>query len=222
VGELARRLGAVAEGERMMRAAVLEASDVGEPISWAFVQQYLANFLAEQGADDGLDEALTLANEVVDMSGDGQAYRALGLTARSLVHSRRGGAAAALRDAREAQRLLYTIQLRSYCPHADIAVLRVLLAQGDTQAAADCADSALDLLEPLAPMGIIEPALRLWAARAHLAAGRRDDAARGVSEAMKCVRRRSMTVPEARRAEFFTGVWEHVALAELERELFGG
>lgn len=219
-GECARRLHSLAEGEQRMREGVDLANEVAEPVSAAFVIQYLACLLAEHGSEAQLGEGKALAERVVELAGEGSGYRALGLNALALCCLRLGELDAAERHARESRRLVIAIQLKSYFPHSDAALLQVLLAQGNTAAAAELADEAAAFLAATTPLGVIEPAIRLWIARARLAQGRVAEASRDVRDALDRLRRQGDDIPDAAiRTAFYERVPEHVALFELEREL---
>jgi len=196
------------------------AREVGEPISWSFVQQYLAAFLAEQPSEQALAEADALALEAIELAGDGQAYQGLALIARALAALGRGDLMEAEAHVQEARRLLRSIQLRAYYPHVDIALLRVLLARGQLEAAGAAADESLQLIAEIGPLGVTESALRLWIVRAQLAQGRSSEAARGVEAALLQLERRAIGVSDpALRAAFFRDVPEHAALRQLARAL---
>jgi eukaryotic-like serine/threonine-protein kinase len=219
-GECARRLHSLAEGEQRMRQGVAVANEVAEPVSAAFAIQYLACLLAEHGAQAQLGEGKALAERVVALAGEGSGYRALGLNALALCCLRLGELEAAERHARESRRLVVAIQLRSYLPHSDAVLLQVLLAQGNTAAAAELADEATAFVAATTPLGLIEPTIRLWIARARLAHGRVAEATRDVHEALVRLRRQGDAIPDAAiRTAFYEHVPEHVALLELEREL---
>lgn len=220
LGECARRLFSSVEAERHMRGAVAIAREIREPISWSFVQQYLATLLAQSGTEEARREADALALEAMDLAGDGQAYRALALIPRALVALARGDHEVAECHAREARATLRRIELCGYYPHADVALLQVLLARGEAATAAEVADASISLLNERAPFGVNELALRLWIARAHRACGREHDATRGVAAALAAFRRRADAIAErALRESFRTAVPEHSALIELGREL---
>jgi eukaryotic-like serine/threonine-protein kinase len=218
LGDCERQLHSRARAEQLMREAVALAREIGEPISWSFVQQYLANLLAASGTDDQLVEAEALAVQAIELAGDGQAYRALALTARSLVAVRRGEHAQAEGHAREAHRLLRAIRLRAYYPQIDAVLIRALLAGGASEAALEVAEAADRELGELAPLGLAEISLRLWIARARRAAGR--DAAPGIEIALGHLARRADKILDAAaRQHFLAHVDEHVALRELAAEL---
>jgi len=220
LGECQRRMCSPERAEPAFRRAAQLARELAEPISWSFVQQYLATFLAERAAEPALSEADALAREAIELAGDGAAYRALALISRALVSLGRGELAQAEARVRESRALLRSIQLRAYYPHVELVFLRVLLAQGQQQAAGTAADEALDLLQQYGPFGVTELPLRLWIARALLAAGRTQDAARSVAQALELLERRALRVPDAALREAFREqVPEHVALRELAREL---
>jgi tetratricopeptide (TPR) repeat protein len=220
LGECTRRLFSPKQAEPLLRQAVQLAREVGEPISWSFVQQYLAAFLAEQPSEQALAEADALALEAIELAGDGQAYQGLALIARALAALGRGDLMEAEAHVQEARRLLRSIQLRAYYPHVDIALLRVLLARGQLEAAGAAADESLQLIAEIGPLGVTESALRLWIVRAQLAQGRSSEAARGVEAALLQLERRAIGVSDpALRAAFFRDVPEHAALRQLARAL---
>jgi len=220
LGECTRRLFSPKQAEPLLRQAVQLAREVGEPISWSFVQQYLAAFLAEQSSEQALAEADALALEAIELAGDGQAYQALALIARALAALGRGELMEAERHVHESRRLLRSIRLRAYYPHVDIALLRVLLARGQLEAAGAAADESLQLLLEIGPLGVTENALRLWIVRAQLAQGRRGEAARGVEAAVLQLERQALGLSDpALREAFFSDVPEHDALRQLARAL---
>ena len=101
-----------------------------------------------------------------------------------------------------------------------MAATQVLLAKGDAAGAAALADEALAVVESVGSMGLIEMSLRLHAARAHQAAGRRADAARGVTVALERLATRAARIDDPTlRARFLTDVPEHAALRTLAQEL---
>jgi tetratricopeptide (TPR) repeat protein len=219
LGECMRRMGSFEPAERLMRQAVQMAREVGEPISWSFAQQYLANLLADAGADSTLAEADAIAAEAISLAGGGQAYRALALTARSGVAVRRGELDRGEQLAREAYALVRTIRLRAYYPQIDSALLRALLARGEVAAANAVAAEATALLGEIAPLGLAEPALRSWIVRAQHAAA--DPAlVASVRDALAALERRASQLPNlARRESFLERVGENVALLRIAREL---
>jgi len=202
-----------------MREAVRMAREVREPISWSFVEQYLANLLVDAGADSTLAEADALAAEAIELAGDGQAYRAVALTARSGVAVRRGELTLGERYAREAHGLIRAIRLRAYYPQVDTALLRALLARGDVTGANAVAAEAAGLLAELGPLGLAEPALRLWIVRAQHAAAD-PGAAQSARDALAEIERRAARIPDAALREGFCWrVDENAALRRLAREL---
>jgi hypothetical protein len=207
------------DGLVAMREAVRLADELGEPIVRDHMRQYLATCLAEHGGDADLEEARELARSVVERTSTRNVYRGLGLISMALVRLREGDLAGAEADAREARATMREITLRSYYPYAEAALLQVLVRRGDPEAGA-LADEALATVDAIGPLGLIEPALRLAAARAHLAVGRHDDAARGIARALACVDRRAARILDASlRARFLTEVPENAALRELGRAL---
>ncbi|HTV23207.1 MAG TPA: protein kinase [Polyangiaceae bacterium] len=219
LGECERRMAEVASAERLMRSAIQIAREVGEPISWSFALQYLANLLADIGADSTLTEADALASEAIELAGDGQAYRALALTACSGVAVRRGELDRGERLAREAHSIIRAIRLRAYYPQIDAALFRALLARGDVVSAHALALEDTAQLAELGPLGLTEPTLRLWIVRALQAAGdpRAGDSVRA---ALAELDRRALFIPDpARRARFSEGSEESVALRRLARDL---
>jgi hypothetical protein len=219
VGECVRRLFSVREGVAIMREAVALVEDGREPVITAFVQQYLAALLAEHGEDGELPEARALARKAMHTGGEGL-YGAFGQLALALADLRAGDLEQAEANARAARDTVRRLAMRPYFPHADGALMRVLLARGQAAAAAALADQALPLVDDEGPKGLLEASLRLVAARAHLAAGRRDDATRGVVRALAVLTRRAAMIPdEALRARFLSEVPEHAALGDLARQL---
>lgn len=217
VGECARRLYSVDEGEAGIRRAVDLSRAVGEPVPLAFVTQYLSTLLAERGQ---ADEATALAQTVMDLGGTATTYHALGLVSLALAELHTGDLAGALAHARDAHANMHAIGARSYFPHVDVPLLRVLVAAGDGAAAGVLADEALAVLAGLGTMGLLEMPLRLAAARAHVCAGRRDDAARGVAEALVRLHARAERVPDPdMRRRFLADVPEHAELFALAAEV---
>jgi tetratricopeptide (TPR) repeat protein len=219
LGECTRRLFSLPEGMAIMRQAMALARDLREAITSAFVTQYLASALAEQGTDDQQPEARALAQEVIAL-GSGAVYGAFGWMALAQVELRAGDLAAAEDVARQAHDRFHQMGLASYFPHVDGTLLKVRLAQGDPAGAAALADQILRQLDEQGPFGLVEPPARLLAARAHLAAGRRDDAAAGLRRALRQLTRRNASLPDPTlRARVLTDVPEHAALTALAREL---
>jgi len=219
IGECARRLFSVEDGLATMRQAVALAKVIQEAVTTSFVQQYLATLLAEHGADEQLGEARAAAQEVLEQSG-GSVYAAFGHMALALTDLRAGDTATAEGHARQARDLIRRIGLRALFPHADGTLLQILVGKGDGSSASALADEILMVVDREGPMGTIEMSVRLVAARAHLLAGRRDDAIRGVQVALAGLARRAASIPEpAMRARFFSHVPEHAALLVLGREL---
>jgi tetratricopeptide (TPR) repeat protein len=219
VGECARRLFSVTEGAATMRQAIELGSQLREPVTTAFLQQYLATLLAEHGAAEDLAEARALALSVLELA-PGGAYHALGQISMALVSLRDGDLKEAERVARAAHATIHGIGLGGYFPHADAALLQVLTRAGDVAGAAELADAAMLVVENQGPMGLMDIPLRLHIARAHLAADRRADATRGVDKALACLDRQAAKIPDlALRARLATDVPEHVSLNALAREL---
>jgi hypothetical protein len=219
VGECARRLYSVPEGTAIMRLATKLAHELREPITTAFVQQYLSTVLAEHGAVETLPEACALSHEVIELGGLG-VYRNFGQVSLALATLRSGELAEAERLAREARDTVRTIGVRSYFPHVDAALIQVLLAKGDAAGAAALADAALLAVEELVPMGLMEMPLRLWVGRALLAAGRHPEAARAVDAALARVGARAAKIEDlAMRERFWSEVPEHLGLRQLARQL---
>ena len=219
VGECARRLYSVADGAVTLRQAIALGSQLHEPVTTAFLQQYLATLLAEHGAAAELDEARALARSVLELA-PGGAYHALGQISTALVCLRDGDLPEAERVARAAHATIHGIGLYGYVPHVDAALLQVLTRAGDRNGAAALADAALLAAESKGPMGLMDLPLRLHIARAHLAAGRRADAARGVAQALAALDRQAAKIADLTvRARFATDVPEHAALRALAGEL---
>jgi eukaryotic-like serine/threonine-protein kinase len=217
-GECARRLFSVTEGMAVLRQAVAAAHQIREPVTTSFVQQYLSTLLAEHGRDDQLAEARVMADEVVVLGG-ASIYRAFGLISLALISMREGNLAGAEAHAQEARAAMQKLGLRSYYQHVDATLVQVLLARGQAAAAAVVADATLVVMDE-GPMGLLELPMRLHAARAHLGAGRGQDARRGVTRALAELDRRASLIPEAAmRARFLTAVPEHAALRVLGGEL---
>jgi tetratricopeptide (TPR) repeat protein len=220
VGECARRLSSAPEGAATMRQAIALGSQLREPVTTAFLQQYLATLLAEHGAAAELDEARALARSVLELAAPGGAYHALGQISMALVGLRDGELGEAERLARAAHGTIHGIGLGGYFPHADAALIQVLTRRGDVAGAGALADTALAMVENDGPMGLMDVPLRLHIARAHLAAGRRDDAARGVQQALSCLGRQAAKIGDhGVRARLAVDVPEHVSLHALAREL---
>jgi hypothetical protein len=220
VGECARRLFSVAEGAATMRQAIELGSQLREPVTTAFLQQYLATLLAEHGAAEDLAEARALGLSVLELAAPGGAYHALGQISMALVSLRDGDLTEAERLARAAHATIHGIGLGGYFPHADAALLQVLTRAGNVDGAAELADAAMLVVESNGPMGLMDIPLRLHIARAHLAAGRRADAARGVEQALACLDRQAAKIPDQKlRARLSTDVPEHVSLYALAQEL---
>jgi eukaryotic-like serine/threonine-protein kinase len=217
-GECARRLYSVPEGMAQLRQAVAAASQIREPVTTSFVQQYLSTLLAEHGSDDQLAEARALAEEVVVLGG-ASIYHAFGLISLALIGVREGQLEAAEAHAQRARAAMQRLGLRSYYPHVDVTLVQVLLARGQAEAAAAVADATLLVMDE-GPMGLLELPTRLHAARAHLAAGRAAEARAGVTRALAELDRRASLIPAAAmRAQFLTAVPEHAALRALGGEL---
>jgi eukaryotic-like serine/threonine-protein kinase len=178
--------------------------------------------LAECGAAADLPEARAHALSVLGSSGHGNAYEAFGQIALALICVREGDGVEAERLARAARTTLHALGLRAYFPHADAALLQVLIRTRDPGLDA-LADEALHTLETLGPMGLMDAPLRLWIARAHLAAGRREDAVRGLREALARLIRQAAAIPDpSLRERFLSDVPENADLLALARELGAG
>jgi hypothetical protein len=220
LADCARRLSLVAEGEAAAREGVALAEAVpDDPTVRDYLRQYLATMLAEVGADDRLPEARELAGAVVAQAAPGSPYHGLGSVSMALATLRQGDVAAAEVHARAGRETLRALGMRSYFPHVDGALLRVLVRKGDPAAGA-IADEALDTVDTLGPLGVLDLPLRLHALRAHLAAGRREDAVRGLGRALPLLARQAAAIPDPElRERFLSAVPENVALLDLSREL---
>ena len=219
VGECIRRLFSVDEGIAVMRQAVKLAHEINEPVTTAFVQQYLAKALAEHGTPAQLPEAHALAQEVMELSGT-SVYRAFGAMALALTELREGHLGSALQHARDAQAKVQTMGLRSFFPHTDAVVVQVLMRAGDTASATALAEQARAFVEENHPLGLIELSVRLVLVRAQVQAGRRADAARAISLALARLGAQARLIPDpGLRQRFVTEVPEHAGLRALAAEL---
>jgi eukaryotic-like serine/threonine-protein kinase len=218
-GDCARRLSLVAEGTAAMREALAVAVALRDPTVRDFVRWYLANLLLEQGKDEDLPEARELARSAVGEAAAGSPYQAFASLTMAIVALRDGDLAAAEAHARGGRETIRALDMRAYYPHADAALLQVLVRTGSPGAAA-LADEALSTVDTFGPMGVMEVPLRLHAARARLAAGRRQDAARAVADALPRLARQASAIPDpALRERFLSDVPENAALLGLAREL---
>src|SRR5262249_44870213 len=219
LGEAARWLFSLEEAARAMREAVKLAREIGETVGLDYQSQFLAMLLAEPGAADDLAAARELAALPVKRASVGSLYRALGLASSALLDLRDGSLAAAEAHAREARALVVSLGHRAFWPHIDRVLLEVLIRAGDPSAGA-LADEALAALAAAGPMGHVELPLRQTAARAHLAAGRREEAARDAAAARAAMPRRAAKIPTAAmRDRFLNAVPENAVLRALARDL---
>jgi len=219
VGEAARWLCSTADGLQAMREGVRFANETGEAVGIDYQSQFLVMLLAEHGPDDALDEARELTRRTQTRANPSGLYRGLGLAAHALLELREGELARAEVHARQARALLHQLGHRAFWPHADRVALAVLQRTGAAGAGA-LADEALATLAALRPLGHLELGLRLEAARAHLGSGRREDAVRGVGDALASLATRANKIPVAAlRQQYLTAVPENAALRALGREL---
>jgi eukaryotic-like serine/threonine-protein kinase len=215
VGECARRLIPFADAVATLRDGVALAAAMRVPMAMSILA---ATALAEHGADSDQPEARALATRMVEMAAAGTIYHAFGEIALGLVTLRDGDAAGAETLIRAGRDALYALGMYGYTPFGDASLLRVLLARGDTSAAA-IADGALAFIAERGPVGSAEVDLRVLCARAHLLAGRLDEARRGVEAARVVLARRAARVPDELRAGFLADVPENIALRELAGSL---
>src|SRR5262249_7049535 len=112
------------------------------------------------------------------------------------------------------------IGLWGYVPHADVALMRVLLGTGAIEEASSVAEAALQRLEKNGPFGLIESAVRLQVVRARQASGRLDAARETARVALAQVASRAAKIgDEAARRAFCTDVPEHAELNALAASL---
>jgi eukaryotic-like serine/threonine-protein kinase len=219
LGEAARWLFSVDEAARAMSEAVKLARDTGETAGLDYLSQYLVSLLAEHGSEAALGEARELASLPLRRRQSGGMYRGLGLAALAALELREGDLVGAEGHAREARALLRALGHRAFWPHVDRVLLHVLIKAGNAAAGA-LADEALATLASCGPLGHLELPLRLAAASAQLAVGRRQDAARVVTAALGALGTRAAKIPTAAmRERFITAVPENAALRQLGREL---
>lgn len=220
IGEILRRVGSGAEAERWMRLAVALAIEIGEPVPRAFVTSYLSTFLAEHGSEAQLAEADALSRTVIELAGDGITYVAMGQISLAVTCLRRGDFRAAELNARSARAGFDRIGVHAYVPHADVALLRVLLGLGAVDEALAAAEIALAHLQQNGPFGIIESAVRLQVARAQHAAGRTADARETLRVALAQLEARAArSDDEGQRQAFLSEVPEHAELRALAAAL---
>src|SRR5262249_11359325 len=219
-GEGARRLYSLEEGARGLRAGLAAARELGEIITVDLHGQVLVRLLAEHGTAAELDEARPLAAGPADRPPG--MYRGLGLVSLSLLALRDGDPTAAEAHARAAEATVRSRGQHTVLQHVYVALLRALIARGAPEAGAT-ADEALAFLDEHGPMGHLDLPLRLAIARAHLAVGRREDAARGIGRAIEKLERQAAKIPdEAMRESFRERVPENAAIRVLARELGAG
>jgi eukaryotic-like serine/threonine-protein kinase len=220
LGDCARRLSLVAEGTAAMREALdVAGTALRDPTVRDFVRWYLAALLLERGSDDDLPEARELARSAVAQAAAGSPYHGLASLAMSMAGLRDGDLAAAESHARSGRDTIRSLGMRAYYPHVDAALLQVLVRTGNPEASA-LADEALRIVDTLGPMGVMDVPLRLHAARARLAAGRREEAGRTVADALARLAEQAAAIPDAAlRQRFLTDVPENAALRALGLEL---
>jgi tetratricopeptide (TPR) repeat protein len=210
LGECLRHVHSVEEGLAEMRRAVRLVQDIPEPVTVAWVRQYLAHLLAELGGPEDLAEARALSLSVIEHGGP-SVYRSFGEASLARVHLREGDLETALDLGRRSQAMFRDTGLATYLPLVDRLVMEILRARGDGAGAAALADQALALLAEVGPLGLLEPALRLEAARAYRAAGREDDARAALRAARARFDVRAALLPEPWRAPF-AAIPENAAL----------
>jgi hypothetical protein len=205
-----------------MRESVGLVGSMGEPITDAFMRQYLAALLAEHGRDDELDEARELARAVDALAGQVNAYRALGLISVALLALRDGDLDQAEAVAREAHTGMHSLGIASLFPHVDRTLLLVLARRRAAETGA-LADEALAHVRAGGPFGLMELPLRLAAAEAHASVGRHDAARAGLVEAIAVLRRRQARIPDAHmQRQFASEIPEHARLIRLAEEWGAG
>src|SRR6185369_15815247 len=184
VGECTRRSVSLLRSLPDLRKGVALAHACRDKVSRAFVSTYLANALADLATPESIAEARTLSEEILTLTAAGRAYRGLGHVSCALTALAAGQLAEAEAHARTGRSEISALGMRAYLPHLDNALLRVLLARGDIAAAESVADEALRNADEYGPLGSLEPALRVAAARARYAAGRRSEACADVERAL--------------------------------------
>jgi hypothetical protein len=199
------------------RKGVALAQACRDKVSRAFVSTYLANALADLATRESIAEARALSQEILTLTAEGSAYRGLGHVSCALTALAAGELAEAEAHARAGRAEIAALGLRAYLPHPETALLRVLLARGDIAAAESVADEALRNADEHGPLGSLEPALRVAAARARFAAGRRSEALADVERALARLQVKLGQLEPAERAIACREVPENadlIALAE--------
>jgi hypothetical protein len=219
IGECTRRAFSLPRSIPHLRQAVAHARACGERVSTAFVSTYLANALADLATPESRAEALALSRQVLELTSAGSAYRALGHASCALALLGAAELDEAEQHARTGHEEIRALGMRAYYPHFDNALLRVLLARQDASAAAAVADDALVNADEHGPLGLLEPAMRVAAARARLAAGRRADAVADVLRGLADLETRLGKIEPSDRARARAEVPENAELLALAGEL---
>ncbi|MBL8976392.1 MAG: hypothetical protein JNK56_37660 [Myxococcales bacterium] len=195
---------------RLMLSALSEAALVGTSMGYA------ALALSEVGTPEALARAYALALDCIerlppDAPVAGSAY--IGLARH---FEQRGELDIAEAHARRALNLMRVIPVVSLAAHETL--VRVLLARHEIAAARDRAREGLALLASLECAPSTRTALRLAAAEALHAAGDVVDAHETLRDAADGLRTAANKIPEpAARTRYFTNVWRHARILELER-----
>ena len=218
-GECRRRVGDVQGGITLMREALEGARVCRAPVTFAYVQQFLAGALAEHGSEAQVQEAGELLDAFFATASSGNVFHALAQIARSSWCARSGELERAEREAAEAYATLRRLRMRGYYPHALLPLLRARAQLGAADAVASAVEAEA-LLDSVAPVGILDQPLRIAVAQAFFVSPARvDDARRAAAAARASLERRAQRAPDAARREAFLALPEHLALQALEHEL---
>ena len=194
VGRVRLELGDAAGAEESSRSALSLAERLGDGYMIANGRFYLAYALAESPEPAKLDEAMLLAQRVLEANVS-QSYQSCAYWAFAKVALMRGEWATAEAEARRAR------EETGYSPAYTLAMstclLRALMGQGRAEEAAAIAREGLDRLSHLGGAGFSEVPFRAAAAEAFFQAGEREDAEASLREALRQIDLRASRIPDA-------------------------
>jgi eukaryotic-like serine/threonine-protein kinase len=219
IGECTRRAYSLPSSIDAFRKGVELARAFGERVSLAFVSTYLANALAALGTREAVEEARALSEEIIELTAEGSAYRALGHVSSALAALALGDIPAALQHAQIGRSSVHALGMRAYYPHFDDVLIRALVASGDATDAASVAHEALENVDSYGPLGMLEPSLRTAAARALLMAAEHERAKSEVERSLQLLHARLSTLSPEERTRACWEVPENAELLRLATEL---
>jgi tetratricopeptide (TPR) repeat protein len=188
------RMGALMEGEAVLRDGLPMATRLREEIPLVWIQMYLCNLLCERPDSAGRDEAKRIAHEILAAIGGNSYYSGLAYCALSAAHRMDQDLGPAEEFANKALAVLRYIP--SNAPLAYTALARAYLAGGRSEEAVRVAHEGMEMVKAIGGTGGSELPLRLAFIDALRAHGEQDRLQREQQELDRHVAERAKEIPD--------------------------